>query len=341
MLLLRGNIVSHCHPSHNHIENFFSALTMSVSAVKYEGKTILANTIAAIYNQEITTKVASLSKVPKLVGFLANSDPAAKMYAKWSGKTSESLGFAYELRELDKDNLEEAIIEANNDSEVDGIMVYFPVYGNGQDQYLQQVVSIDKDVEGLNHKYIQNMYHNVRFLDQEQQLKSILPCTPLAIVKILEYLKVYNSLLNYGNRLYGKNIVIVNRSEVVGRPLAALLANDGATVYSVDISNIQVFTRGEGIKMQRHHSVDTDLSLEQITKLADVIITGVPSVSYKFPVENIKSGAVCINFSSEKNFPPEVKEKASLYVPSIGKVTIMMLLRNLLRLIDNKQHRAT
>ena len=93
-----------------------------------------------------------------------------------------------------------------------------------QDQYLQQVVSREKDVEGLNHVYYQNMYHNVRFLDDNKQLKSILPCTPLAVVKILEYLKVYNNLLPQGNRLYGKKCVVVNRSEIVGRPLAALLA---------------------------------------------------------------------------------------------------------------------
>ncbi|GMM33864.1 methylenetetrahydrofolate dehydrogenase (NAD(+)) [Saccharomycopsis crataegensis] len=308
------------------------------------GRTILASTIAKLYTEEITAKVKQLQKVPKLVGFLGNDDPAAKMYAKWTGKTCESLGFHYELREVEKEDLEEAIIGANKDAAVNGIMVYFPVFNNGQDQYLQQVVSRNKDVEGLNHKYIQNMYHNVRYLDIEEakaagtepQIKSILPCTPLAIVKILEYLKVYNSLLPYGNRLYGKNVVIVNRSEVVGRPLAALLANDGATVYSVDIKNTQIFTRGEGIKMTRHHSVDTDISLEEAAKNADVIITGVPSANYKFPTEYVKSGAVCINFSSEKNFDPSVKEKASLYVPSIGKVTIMMLLRNLLRLIDNQ-----
>lgn len=66
-------------------------------------------------------------------------------------------------------------------------------------------------------------------------VKSILPCTPLAIVKVLEHVGVYNSLLRYGDRARGKVITVINRSEVVGRPLAALLANDGARVLSVDI----------------------------------------------------------------------------------------------------------
>lgn len=218
-------------------------------------------------------------------------------------------------------------------------MVYFPVFGGGQDQYLQQVLSNEKDVEGLSHLYIQNMYHNIRYLDKDQTQKSILPCTPLAVVKILEYLGVYNTVIPYGNRLYGKTITVINRSEIVGRPLAALLANDGATVYSVDITGIQKFTRGQGLKNKRHQVDEVDIQLEEAVSHSDVVITGVPSASYKFPVEFLKDGSVCVNFSSEKNFGPEVKEHASLYVPSIGKVTISMLLRNLLRLIENKNQR--
>lgn len=90
-------------------------------------------------------------------------------------------------------------------------------------------------------------------------MKSIIPCTPLAIVKCLEYVGVYNKILPYGDRAYGKTITVINRyfrlfpifdftsidssstrSEVVGRPLAALLSNDGARVLSVDIDSIQV-----------------------------------------------------------------------------------------------------
>ena len=88
-------------------------------------------------------------------------------------------------------------------------------------------------------------------------VKSIIPCTPLAIVKCLEFVGIYNKILPYGDRAYGKIITVINRyahlkkaevfflrnffrSEVVGRPLAALLANDGARVLSVDIESIQV-----------------------------------------------------------------------------------------------------
>jgi methylenetetrahydrofolate dehydrogenase (NAD+) len=240
-------------------------------------------------------------------------------------------GFAFDLREVDRELLEDALIDANNDDAVDGIIVYYPIFGNRQDQYLQQIVSIDKDVEGLSHRYIFNMYQNIRFLDPANTKKSILPCTPLAVIKILEYLRIYNTILPYGNRLHGRTITVINRSEVVGRPLAALLANDGATVYSVDISDVQEFTRGVGLRKRRHEVVDKPgWTLNDCLPLSDVVISGVPGDKYKVPLEKMRDGAVCINFSSERNFTPEVKEKASIYVPAIGKVTIAVLLRNLL-----------
>lgn len=303
----------------------------------------MASTIAKQYVDEITSEVAKLPFKPKVVGFLGNGDPASKTYASWTGKTCESLGFEYELKEVEKYELEALIIMANKDDSVHGIMVYFPVFADNQDQYLQQLISPEKDVEGLNFMYYHNLYHNVRFLDAPtNEQKSILPCTPLAMVKILEYLGVYNKHLHYGNRLYGKKVLVVNRSEIVGRPLAALLANDGATVFSLDINNIQKFTRGDDLLMQRHKVTDLDAqeySLDKVAPQCDVIITGVPSDNYKFPTELVSNGTTVINFSSAKNFDDSIKQKAGLYVPSIGKVTISMLLRNLLRLINNKQIR--
>lgn len=307
---------------------------------KPAGRTILASTIAKPFTEEVSTQVKKLNFTPTLVGFLANDDPAARMYANWTGKTCESLGFKYDLRQVDKNELESALIKANKDDDVNGIMVYFPVFGNNQDQYLQQLISPEKDVEGLNFLYYHNLYHNVRFLDAPtNEQKSILPCTPLAIVKILEYLGVYNNILHYGNRLYGKKVLVVNRSEIVGRPLAALLANDGATVYSVDINSVQQFTRGDDLLEHRHKVIELsadEYTVESLAPRCDVIITGVPSENYKFPSSYVSNGAVVINFASAKNFNDDIKLKAGLYVPSIGKVTISMLLRNLLRLIDNK-----
>ncbi|KAF2237987.1 bifunctional protein [Viridothelium virens] len=292
---------------------------------------VLSGAIAKRLQQEIISDQEKLNHSPLLVGFLSNGDPAARMYADWTAKTCANNGFQFQLREVDREELEDRLVEANRDENVDGIIVYYPVFGNRQDQYLQQIVDVSKDVEGLSHTYIFNLYQNIRFLDGEKLQKSVLPCTPLAVIKVLEYLQIYNSILPYGNRLFGHTVTVINRSEVVGRPLAALLANDGATVYSVDITDVQIFSRGEGIRKRRHEVTEAeDMTLESCLPLSDVVISGVPGESFKVPTRHIKSGACCINFSSEKNFPPDIKEKASIYVPAIGKVTIVILLRNLL-----------
>ena len=218
-----------------------------------------------------------------------------------------SSGFRYSLRSVDRDDIEDALLAANADDDVDGIIVYYPIFNNRQDQYLQQIVDISKDVEGLSHRYIFNMYQNIRYLDPKpgpQRQKSILPCTPLAVIKILEYLRVYNTILPYGNRLFGHTICVVNRSEVVGRPLAALLANDGACVYSVDVTGVQQFTRGEGIKKRRHEVVDMEgWTLEDALPHCDVVVSGVPGDSFKIDTKLLRQGAVCINFSSQKVCP--------------------------------------
>lgn len=133
----------------------------------------------------------------------------------------------------------------------------------------------------------------------------------------------------------GKVITVINRSEVVGRPLAALLANDGAKTYSVDLDGILQFHRGPG--KQKHRVTSTDKTLKDVLPVSDVVIAGVPDKKFKVPTELLKPGVVAINFSTDRNFPDSVKEKASVFVPAIGKMTIVMLQRNLMRLYDYRR----
>ncbi|TPX34332.1 hypothetical protein SmJEL517_g02945 [Synchytrium microbalum] len=292
--------------------------------------------IAAPFLEEIKNKLAAGSEKPLLVAFLANDDPAAKRYAEWTGRTCRQANVDFELRQVQRTQLEDAILEANRDPKVNGMMCYYPVFGGTQDQYLQNIVDINKDVEGLSHQCRVNMYHNVRFLDTEQKQKCILPCTPLAVIKIMEHIGAYNKILPYGNRLYGRTITVINRSEVVGRPLAALLANDGAKVYSADEFGILEFHRGEGIRLTKHEVFETKATIEQALAASDVVITGVPTDKYRVDTAKLKDGVIAINFSSSKNFNDDIVSKASIYVSSVGKVTVSMLLRNLLRLAENQ-----
>ncbi|KAJ1728309.1 Methylenetetrahydrofolate dehydrogenase [NAD(+)] [Coemansia biformis] len=300
-------------------------------------KVVLAAEVASTYTEEIKSEVSEKTVKPKLVGFLANDDPYAEKYAQSSSRHLAEAGLLFELRQVPREELAAAIKEANEDPSVSGLLVYYPVYGDERDQELQDMVDPAKDVEGLNVVYNGKLYSNDRFLDGEKTRKAILPCTPLAVVKVLDHIGVYDHSLPYGNHLRGKTVAVVNRSEVVGRPLAALLANDGAKVYSIDINDIQLFERDPSASVNSHTATTTDLKSEDVVPLCDVVITGVPAAAYKMPTRLLKPGVVAVNFASVRNFEPEVKDVASIYVPSVGKVTVSMLQRNLLRLFNYQQ----
>ena len=127
-------------------------------------------------------------------------------------------------------------------------------------------------------------------MDRWRFAKSIVPCTPLAVVKCLEHVGVHKG---GPAPLEGVTITVVNRSEIVGRPLGAMLANDGATVFSVDIDSIYVMKRGQ--------MTYTDLSPEAAIGQSDVVVLGVPSKHYKLDAAQLKPGAVVINVSAYKN----------------------------------------
>ncbi|KAF7776641.1 hypothetical protein Agabi119p4_5034 [Agaricus bisporus var. burnettii] len=260
------------------------AQTPSTTLNTGKGLLLKADLIAQQYRTEVQLhsppQPQNEIRKPKLVGILGTSSIPSRNYAEFTKRQCIELGFEFVLKKTgaalnsaegengnngEGEGVEEAIIEANEDESVDGIMVYYPIFGGRQDHYLQQIVSPLKDVEGLHSKFHYNLYHNIRFLDPKTLLsaitaqneitskdndtpppgmvKSIIPCTPLAIVKCLEYVGVYNKILPYGDRAYGKTVTVINRSEVVGRPLAALLANDGARVFSVDIDSTQEYTK--------------------------------------------------------------------------------------------------
>lgn len=132
------------------------------------------------------------------------------------------------------------------------------------------------------------MYHNIRHIGGRKDLKPVVPCTPLAVIKVLKHCGVYDEDAPYGNQLHNLTVTIVNRSEVVGRPLAALLANDGALVYSVDVHDILTFHRGRDLQFDSYKVDDCDLKVEDVLPKADIVITGVPSPEYRVPIELLK-----------------------------------------------------
>jgi len=311
------------------------------------GTKINATNIAKPFREDIKRQIEELKskgiEAPLLVGLLANSDPAAKKYAEWTGKACRADGLRYELREIDDAiDVEAALNEANDDPKVHGIIVYYPIFGQvesfsgtSQDDYLRDSISHKCDVEGLCHTYRTNLYKDVRFLDYPtNSQKCVMPCTALSVVKILENCPgCYDKSRSIGRHCEGKVVTVINRSEIVGRPLAAMLANDGADVYSVDINSIYLFRGG------RLNKVDNE-TVESLVRKSNIVVTGVPTKSYILPTEWIQPNTTVVNVASFKNVDEEalLKIEGVTYVPMVGKVTVAMLERNLMRLYYNFHH---
>ena len=278
--------------------------------------------VAASYRAELRAALVELPEPLVLRGLLAQESGPSATYAEYTRRACEDVGVRFDLQHVARLDAERAITDANQDPSVHGIFIYYPIFGTQQDTYLRDRVSPQKDVEGLHPFWATSLYANRRYVDEGRTQKAILPCTPLAIVKLLEAA---------GVSLSGKRAVVFNRSEVVGRPLAAMLANDGADVLSFDIDGALRF----------HANIVEESAIDRARALAeaDIVITGVPSRNFPLvTAAEIALGAVCLNFSTLKNFAPEVVDKASVWIPRVGPMTVTMALRNTLRLYN--AHRA-
>ena len=113
-----------------------------------------------------------------------------------------------------------------------------------------------------------------------------------------------------------------------------MMSNDGATVASFDIDGVVEFAPSDDKvgHVIRESAIDRKAALCD----ADIVITGVPSKTFELvgPSE-IKPGAVCLSFSTAKNFTDDIVDKAGVYIPRVGPMTVTMALRNTLRLFRN------
>jgi methylenetetrahydrofolate dehydrogenase (NAD+) len=121
---------------------------------------------------------------------------------------------------------------------------------------------------------------------------------------------------------------VVNRSEIVGRPLAAMLAASGATVYSIDVDTILRFSPNG-----RLHRCPHTTTLEGLAD-SNAVVTGVPHADFQIPTDYLAEGTTVVNVSEFTNVDegsilarPDIK-----YIPQVGKVTVAVLEQNLVRL---------
>ena len=285
---------------------------------------------ASAIRAEVRAAVAQLREPLTLAGFLVADHGPSATYAEYTRRGCDDVGIRFDLRAHRPHEVEPAIRAAGSDPHVHGMLIYYPVQSGESDRWLREIVDPRKDVEGLHSFWAHCLYENRRFIDAAGQKRAILPCTPLAIRKLLD--EALGERASGTGSLAGLKACIFNRSEVVGYPLAALVANDGAEVVSFDIENALEFVPSEGTHRVRPSSIDRASALAQ----ADVVITGVPSRAFELvKAREIKPGAVCINFSTYRNYDEDIVQAASAFVPRVGPMTVTMVLRNALRLHHN------
>ena len=296
--------------------------------------TVLDPTILSeAFRQQLRAELSTLRHPLRLVGVIAADAGPSATYAQYTALACAGVGVQFELRHATRLDVEAIVRSANEDPAVHGIMVYYPIFRTQQDDYLRESVAASKDIEGLRRDWAQCLYENRRFLDAAQTQKAILPCTPLAIMKLVQASGFFRE---NARPLEGRTATIFNRSEVVGRPLAAMMANDGARVISFDVDGPQLFVPdgASGPHRVEETRVDRASALAQ----SDIVITGVPTRDFpRVRASEIKQGALCVNFSTRKNFDPDIITRAAVFVPRVGPMTVTMALRNTLQLYRNAE----
>ena len=285
---------------------------------------IKAAEVAKSYRDALSVEVAALGEPLTLVGFLATDETPSHTYSAYVARACADVGVRYNERRVTPDGLRRALDAANDDSGVHGILVYYPIFGDARDREVRERVSPLKDVEGMNRHWLDKLYRDERTLSDGGG-KAVLPCTPLAILKLLAASRPTEKPKPFA----GSTVTVFNRSEVVGRPLAAMLSNDGAEVWSFDVDG--------SIRFRDGRSEEVSISRANALASSDIVITGVPSRD--FPLvrpDEVKSGVIAVNFSAFRNFERGIRDQAGVFIPRVGPMTVTMALRNTLRLYRNR-----
>ncbi len=273
-----------------------------------------------IIKEEIAAAVKILKtngkKIPHLAAILVGSDGASMTYVNAKVKACEKVGFNSTLIDLPEDATEEQLLheisELNKDNEIDGFIVQLPLPKQIDEQKILMAVDPDKDVDG---------FHPVNVGKMTLELPTFLPATPFGIMQLLERYKVETS---------GKNVVVIGRSNIVGRPMSILLSQKRI------VGNATVTVAHSRTK-----------NLKELCQNADIIVAalGIPEFltgdMVKDGVAIIDVGITRIKDDTKKRgyrlagdvHFESVSKKASFITPvpgGVGPMTIAMLLKNTL-----------
>ena len=269
-----------------------------------DGKALADKLNLALQN-DISRVVEKTGIKPKLVTILVGEDPASKVYLNMKKRTSALVGIESEIlvlgEHLSKEKITEEINNLNTNDNVHGILLQLPLPKSQFPNTLTyiQKISPKKDVDGLTPVNKGKLY---------DYIESLAPCTPTGIITLLEY---------YNIELKGKEVVIINRSNLVGKPLIFMMLKRNATITVCHTSTINI---------------------ENHMRRADILVVAVRLPNF-ITKEKIKDGAIIIDVGINRvdgklcgdvNFE-DVYEKCSKIAPSpggIGPLTVHFLLQN-------------
>jgi len=271
-----------------------------------DGKS-LAKKVQTSVASEVEKLKQEKNIVPGLAVILIGDDPASHAYVKMKAKACENVGF-YSITHsmpdtISQDEIIATIEMMNGNPRIDGILVQLPLPKHVDTDKILEVIDPKKDVDGF-HAY--NVGRLVTNLD------SFVACTPLGVMKMFE---------EYNIDLEGQDVCVVGASNIVGKPMSALLLNANATVTVTHI-----FTK----------------DLKAHTSQADIVIVGV-GVHGLIKEDMVKEGAIVIDIGINRiedgslvgdvDFK-NVSPKCSYITPvpgGVGPMTIAMLLSNTLK----------
>ena len=254
-------------------------------------------------------KLNNFGRPPKLVAILVGDDPASATYVNMKEMACQSLGIKTEIRRLSKNTitaeLQQTINELNKDETVDGILLQHPVPQQIDEIKCFNTISLEKDVDGVTTEGFGNM---------AMGLSAFGSCTPLGIMRILKYYKI---------NLEGINALVIGRSQILGKPMAAMLLNANATVTVA-------------------HSKTKNL--KNILKTYDLVVVaiGVPKF---ISANDLKAGSILIDAGyhpAEKCGDvdmTDISNIVSAYTPvpgGVGPMTINTLMMNTIEAMEKK-----
>lgn len=258
---------------------------------------------------EVDKLVSAGGRPPGLAVVLVGENPASQVYVRNKTKACEKTGMFHQQIDLPSettmDELLKVVDQLNKDEKVDGILVQLPLPGHLDESEVIKAIDPDKDVDG---------FHPVNMGRLVLGEDGFVPCTPMGMMVMLE---------KTGIDLSGKNLVVVGRSNIVGKPMAMLCVQKGVDA-TVTVC----------------HSRTKDLA--EVVSKADVVVAAIGrakmltedmvkpgAVVLDVGINRLEDGSLCgdVDFSG-------VKEKASAITPvpgGVGPMTIALLLSNTLK----------